>query len=72
LIKINIKEKMFNSESSNMKNYVMLGAGIVMAGAAIWFLSQDGDMIKFDEKKHTLKELRHIVHEVYVHQISLI
>lgn len=45
---------MFNSESSNMKNYVMLGAGIVMAGAAIWFLSQDGDMIKYNPKEHTL------------------
>lgn len=63
---------MFNSESSNMKNYVMLGAGIVMAGAAIYFLSQDGDLIKYDEKEHTLNKLRDIVHEVYVHQISLI
>jgi hypothetical protein len=37
-----------------MKNYIMLGAGIVMAGAAIYFLSQDGDMIKYDAKIHTL------------------
>lgn len=45
---------MFNSESSNMKNYIMLGAGIVMAGAAIYFLSQDGETIKYDPKTHTL------------------
>jgi len=45
---------MFSGESSNMKNYIMIGAGIFMAGAAIYFLSQDGEMIKYDEKIHTL------------------
>jgi len=30
---------MFSGESSYMKNYAMIGAGVIVAGAALYFLS---------------------------------
>ena len=45
---------MYSGESSNVKNYIMIGAGIFMAGAAIYFLSQDGEMVKYNPDTHTL------------------
>lgn len=57
---------MFSAENSSVKNYIMIGAGIALAGTALYFLAKDGEMVKFDAKIHTVEMLRGIVHEVYV------
>ena len=33
------------SEDSNIKHYLLIGAGFVVAGAALYFLSKDGEMV---------------------------
>ena len=53
--------------------YLMIGAGCVVLGAALWYLSEESDkeMIKFDPKKHTVEELRKLVHELFVESATL-
>ena len=54
------------SEDSNITRYLLIGAGFVVAGAALYFLSKDGEMVEYDKNVHTLSKLQNIVHEVYV------
>jgi hypothetical protein len=51
---------------SSINKYVMLGSAVVVAGAAIWFLSQDQETIKFDSKVHSKELLRLIVKDLFV------
>jgi hypothetical protein len=45
---------------------MILGSGIILAGAALYFLSQDGEYIKYDPIEHSIEKLRELVHEVFV------
>ena len=49
----------------------MIGAAVLATGAALWFLTRDGETIKFDPTKHTVEELRKIVHELFVEGATL-
>ena len=44
----------------------MIGAAVLVTGAALWFLSRDDEKIVYDPSKHTVEELRKIVHELFV------
>ena len=49
----------------------MIGAGCLMVGATLWFLSRDSELVEFDPKKHTVEELRKVVHEMFVEGATL-
>ena len=49
----------------------MVGTACIVAGAALYFLSKDRDEVSFDPKKHTVEELRKIVHEIFVEGATL-
>jgi hypothetical protein len=51
--------------------YLLIGAACILTGTALWYLSRDNEMVKFDPKVHTLEELRKIVHELYVESATL-
>ena len=47
--------------------YLLIGAGAITVGAAIWFLTQDGEeAVSIDPKTHTIELLRRIVDEVCI------
>jgi hypothetical protein len=56
---------------SSTNKYLMIGTAVVLAGAAAWYLSKDQDAIAYDPKKHTIEELRKIVHELFVEGATL-
>ena len=56
--------------STSTQKWIILGSGLVLAGAALWFLSQDGEYIKYDPVEHSVERLRTIVHEVFVGSAS--
>lgn len=43
--------------SSINKKYLWIGSAVVLAGAAVWYLSQDREDVKFDPKIHDKKLL---------------
>ena len=49
----------------------MIGTAAIVGVAALYFLSKDKDEISFDPKKHTVEELRKIVHEIFVEGATL-
>ena len=49
----------------------MMGLGVLTVGAALYFMSQDAETVKFDPKKHTVEELRKIIHEIFVEGATL-
>lgn len=51
---------------SSINKYVMIGSAIVVAGAAIWFLSNDHEAIKFDPKVHNKDLLKIIVKDLFI------
>jgi hypothetical protein len=56
---------------SSTQKYLWLGLGVFTLGAAVYFLSQDGEAVKFDPSKHTKEELRRIVHEMFIEGATL-
>lgn len=52
--------------STDTQKWIIAGSGIILAGAVLWYLSQDGETVKYDPQEHTLEKLRSIVHEVFV------
>ena len=57
--------------SNSTQKWIILGSGIGLAGAALYYLSQDGgEVIRYDPVEHTVEKLRAIVHEVFVGSAS--
>ena len=61
------------SNSFYEKNkYLLLGASALTVGAAIWFLTQDGEeAFVIDPKTHTIERLRLIVDEICIECATL-
>ena len=49
----------------------MVGLGVVSLGAALYYLSQDAEYVKYDPKVHTVEELRKIMHNIFVEGATL-
>ena len=56
---------------STTQKYMWVGLGVLTLGAAIYFLSYDGEAVKYDPKKHTRAELKKIVHELFIEGATL-
>ena len=50
----------------SLSKYLIIGAGVAVAGAALVYLSKDTDDLKFDQKVHTLEKLLEILDELYL------
>ena len=51
---------------SSTNKIIMVGAGCVVAAAALWYLARDPNEKAFDSKVHTVEELRKIIRELFL------
>jgi hypothetical protein len=49
----------------------MVGLGVLTLGAALYYLSLDAETVSYDPKKHTVEELRKLVHDLFVEGATL-
>ena len=56
---------------SDQKKYFLLGTGLLAAGAALFLLARDKDKVVYDPTRHTVEELRKIIHEIFVDGATL-
>ena len=51
---------------SSINKYVLVGGAVIVAGAAVWYLSQDQETVKFDPTVHNRDFLRLLVKDLFV------
>lgn len=56
---------------SSTNRYLMLSAACLATAAALWYISQDKDEVEFDPDKHSVENLRKIIHEMIVENSTL-
>ena len=50
----------------SLSKYMLLGAGVAVAGATLLYFAKDTDSMKFDSKVHTVQKLMDILEELYL------
>jgi hypothetical protein len=48
-----------------------MGLGVVALGACLYYMSLDSETVVYDPKKHTVEELRKIVHDMFIEGATL-
>ena len=56
---------------SDTKKLLIIGTSVIAAGAALYLLSREPVKFIYDPKKHTLQELRKLIHEIFVDGATL-
>ena len=57
-------------DNQNIKKYLLIGGGVALASAALYYMSKDDTAVEYIPSKHTVEELRKVIHEIYVEGVA--